>query len=115
MSKNTYWIADVDGVKALVDGADERDFWVRVHGWSETTEPEGLEFVWLQNEEHGGKGKFNAQAVPLWTDRGWQPCAPPEPVNLAIPPERAAAPEPAKPAETPKSTSKSATSGDKKE
>jgi hypothetical protein len=115
--KNTYWIADVDGTKALVEGTAERDQWIRVHGWTETGEPEGLEMVWLENEQHGGRAKFNAQAVPLWEGLGWKPSPPPEPENLAIPAEHpsrqqaAAGPEPA-----PKTPSKStAASGDKKE
>jgi hypothetical protein len=91
MSKNTYWISDPDGTKALVEGAEERNFWVQVHGWSEADEPQGQEFVWLENDEHGGRAKFNAQAVPLWEPRGWHPSPPQEPVNLALPPERVAA------------------------
>jgi hypothetical protein len=115
MSKNTYWISDQDGTKALVEGVEERNFWVHVHGWSETTEPEGLEFVWLENDEHGGRAKFNAQAVPLWEPRGWHPSPPQEPVNLAIPPERlaaekAAAEKAASPAEKTDTASASKTS-----
>jgi hypothetical protein len=88
--KNTYWIADVDGTKALVQGSAERDRWTQVNGWTEAGEPEGLEFVWLENEQTGGRAKFNAQAVPLWEGLGWKPSAPPEPVNLAIGPEHPA-------------------------
>lgn len=116
--KNTYWIADVDGAKALVAGSAERDRWTRVNGWTETGEPEGLEFVWLRNGQHGGRAKFAAQAVPLWEGLGWKPSPPPEPVNLAIGPEhpsRAQAPdtEPTTPPKTPSRTR--AASGDEKE
>jgi hypothetical protein len=105
--KNTYWIADVEGVKAKVEGADARDEWTRVRGWSETTEPTGLEFQWVRNEAHGGKGVMNHEAALLHEGLGWFPSGP---IGYDEPA--------AEPVAEPKSSTKSAataTSGDKKE
>jgi hypothetical protein len=94
MSKNTYWISDpTDGTKALVEGADQRDQWIQVHGWSEADEPTGQEFVWVANENPDlGPARLNWQAAqdPAWAARGWAPGAPAEPVNTALPPEHPA-------------------------
>jgi hypothetical protein len=112
-----YWVADAEGVKALVSGAEAHNLWTAGRGWTDTTEPAGQEFVWLQHNEHGGRGKFAAQAVPLWEGRGWLPSDPPEPENAATahwPAE--GAPVEAKPQTT--ATMKpaaNANSGDKKE
>ena len=100
-TKNEYWIADHDGVKAVVQGVDARDYWTRVQGWTETTEPAGQERQWVRNEDHGGKGVVNHEAAVLHRGLGWVPSGPEgydEPAD-----------EPA-----PKSSAKaSATSGDK--
>jgi hypothetical protein len=101
--KQTYWIADADGVKAKVVGAEARDEWVNVHGWSETEEPTGQEFQWVRNEAHGGKGVLNHEAALLHEGLGWFPSGPQgydEPAQKTIPSTKSAA---------------SATSGDKKE
>lgn len=116
--KQKYWIADPEGVKAEVEGVDVRDSWTRLRGWTESTPPEGQEFVWLQNAEHGGKQKFSAQAVPLWAPRGWTPCPPPEPVDPATAHQKVAEPVAAAAApQTPVSTKPAAdaTSGKIKE
>lgn len=105
-SKNVYWIADPNGVKACVSGATVRDFWVRVHGYTETTEPVGMEFQWVRNVEHGGRGVMNHEAVMLHAGLGWFPSDPPPVPGL-----------PEEPAETPAVTttaSVSATGGDSK-
>jgi hypothetical protein len=102
-----FWIADVDGVKAVVAGTAARDEWVKVHGWTETTEPVGQEFQWVRNADHGGKGVLNHEAALLHEGLGWFPSGP----NGYDEPEEPAEPEP--PAPT-KSAAK-ATSGDKKE
>jgi len=99
-----YWIADHQGAKAVVDTAADRDYWVAVQGWSETTEPTGLEFQHVQHAEHGGRGVLAHDAAVLHEELGWRPSDPP-PVPGS--PERAAPPA--------KSSPKSATSGDKKE
>jgi hypothetical protein len=118
MSKSTYWIADLDGNKALVEGVDERDRWVKVHGWTESTEPGPRDFVWLRHDEHGGRQRFVAEAVPLWEVRGWRPAAPPEPENLAVPDAQAAPSEPAPAKASTSTTTKpaaKATSGNNEE
>lgn len=104
--KSTYWIADVNGVKAKVVGVDARDEWTKVRGWSETTEPAGQEFQWVRNVDHGGKGVMNHEAAVLHESLGWVPSGPDgydEPVEPTS--------EPAK--SSPKSAPVSA--GDKKE
>lgn len=101
--KQTYWMADVDGTKAFVTGADERDRLIPL-GWAVADEPASGDFVWLEHDEHGGRAKFTADAVPLWEPRGWHPSPPEEPVNPALPnlaaataapPAKTPAPEPA--------------------
>lgn len=110
-----YWIADAEGAKALVVGADARDFW-STQGWAESTEPVDQEFVWLQHDVHEGRAKFNAQAVPLWAPRGWFPSDPPPPENLATAHRQVVEPPTAPQASAPASKSAAnATSGDKKE
>lgn len=109
-----YWMSDAEGAKALVVGAEARDFW-STQGWAESGEPEGEEFVWLQHNVTGGRQKFTTAAVSLWAPSGWLPSDPPAPVNLAVahrevieppaPQTSTPAPKPAAPA----------TSGDKKE
>lgn len=115
MSKNMYWIADADGTRALVEGADERDRWSRVHGWSEVSEPQPQDFVWLRNENPDlGAARMTYEAAQLdaWAARGWTPGAPPEPQNAAVAHWPTA--QETAPAETPASKpTKSATSGDK--
>lgn len=106
-SKNTYWIADAEGVKAKVEGAEARDEWTRVRGWSETTEPVGSEFQWVRNVDHGGKGVMNHAAALLHEGLGWVPSGPDgydEPADEPAP-EPKSSPKPAA----------TATSGDKKE
>ena len=116
---NTYWIADADGTRALVEGADERDRWGQVHGWAEVPEPQPGDFVWLRNEDPSlGAARMTYEAAQLeaWSARGWKPGAPPEPTNSAT--AHWAAEEQPKaeptPAPEPKSSAKaSATSGNK--
>ena len=127
MSKNTYWITDpTDGSYALVEGADERDTWVRVHGWAEAEgEPGPTDQVHLRNENAElGPSKLPYQAVreqSAWTANGWAPGAPPEPVNAATAhwskPEQKTAAKAEKPAAKPESnaSSKPASSGSAKE
>ena len=81
MAKNTYWLADGYGSKALVEGADERDRWVP-RGWAEADEPAGEDRVWMQHGEHKGRAQFPAAVVETWQALGWKPAAPPEPVDV---------------------------------
>lgn len=109
--QQTYWIVDAGGVKARVVGTEARDEWTRVRGWSETTEPAGLEFQWVRNADHGGKGVMNHEAVLLHEGLGWFPSGPEgydEPSDKKV-----AAPKLATP--TPTKSAAPATSGDKKE
>lgn len=110
MSKSTYWIADPEGIRALVEGADTRDRFVRLHGWTESTEPQRHDFVWLRHEDPGlGATAMTWEAAQLdaWAGRGWTPGAPAEPGATAeVAAESPAKSSPAKP---------SASSGEKKE
>lgn len=106
--KQTYWIADADGVKAKVEGTEARDEWISVRGWSETTEPVGYEFQWIRNVDHGGKGVMNHEAVLMHEGLGWVPSGPEGYDEPTDSPAKPSAPASTKPAA-------SATSGDKKE
>ncbi len=81
MAKNTYWLTDGFGRKALVDGADQRDRWKPL-GWAEGDAPAGDDQVWMQHEAHGGRQLFTASVVSTWEALGWKPSAPPEPVDV---------------------------------
>jgi hypothetical protein len=114
MSKNTYWVADSAGVKALVEGVAERDQWTRVHGWAEATEPAAGDFVWMQHAESGGRAKFPVEAAEQWTGLGWELTAPVPAPDLTKDPvfvDQPAATVPVAVAETPKTAS--ATGGEK--
>jgi hypothetical protein len=113
--KQKYWIADSEGVKALVVGADAHNYWTAGRRWTDTTEPAGQDWMWLQHNETGGRQKFPAEAAPLWEGRGWLPSDPPEPVNLATAHWPTATPVPATPTPAPADKPKTAVSGDKKE
>jgi hypothetical protein len=109
--KNTYWIADADGTRAVVEGADARDSWVRVHGWTEATEPDRQDFVWVRHEDPAlGAARMTWEAAQLdaWAGRGWTPGAPPEPAGATKDPVLVAQAEPAK-------TRNPAAGGDSKE
>lgn len=116
---NTYWITDTAGsVKAPIEGADERDRWVRANGWVATTEPADNEQVCVRNTEHGGYGSLPFLAVPEWRHLGWVPSAPAEPVDPTKTPPAEPLPdsEPAAAAAEPtKSTKSRAASGEAKE
>jgi hypothetical protein len=114
-SKKSYWIADTEGVKALVEGADELAQWTRVRGWSETTEPVGLEFQWVRHEVHGGRGVMAHDAAVLHEGLGWFPSDPPPPAGLPTDLSPAEAPADAAPSTTATKPAANATSGDKKE
>lgn len=100
MTEKTFWLSDEQGRKARVFGAEARDQWVKVHGWSETTEPVGLEFQHVRNVGHGGRGVLNHEAAVLHEGLGWVPCGPPGYDDPAPKPE-------------PKTTAKPGTSGEK--
>ncbi|MBQ1064472.1 hypothetical protein [Micromonospora sp. C41] len=81
MAKTKYWLTDGYGAHALVEGAEERDRWVP-RGWSETAEPTGEGRVWMRHTDHGGHQLFAAGVVETWRALGWEPSAPPEPVDV---------------------------------
>jgi len=98
MTAQNYWIADENGVKACVTGEAVRDHWVRVQGYTETTEPVGMEFQWVRNRDHGGRGVMNHEAALLHAGLGWFPSDPPPVPGLPEnePVEAPAAPRPVK-------------------
>jgi hypothetical protein len=113
--KQKYWIADAEGVKAVVEGVEARNWWTQVQGWVPADEPAADERVWLQHNEHGGRQVFPAAAAPGWVSRGWLPSDPPVPEDKATA-HWATEPEPPAP-QTPVSTKPAAdaTSGKSKE
>lgn len=82
MAKNSYWIADTEGVYALVEGADERDAWTKVRGWSEVDEPGPTDQVHVVNENPEIQpGRLPYAAVELHAGLGWRPGPPPAPYD----------------------------------
>ncbi len=74
MATNTYWLADPQGVRAPVEGAETRDHLIQVDGWTESTEPGRLDFVWVRNEDPSlGPAQMTWEAAQLdaWAGRGW--------------------------------------------
>lgn len=115
--KQTYWLVDETGKKALVEGAVERDRFKPL-GWADTTEPAGDEFVYHWLDGVTVPALFPAGSLEVWQAKGWKPGPPPEPVSpfngdqaVAVAPQ--SAPSPAEQAEAP-SKSKAA-AGDAKE
>lgn len=114
--KQTFWMTDEFGAKALVTGVDERNR-LRPHGWRETTEPTGQDLVWLRHDVTEGQQLFSHAAAGQWAELGWHPSPPPEPVDLTKDPmlvDQAAAPAPAVEDSKPRTQAR-ATSGDEKE
>jgi hypothetical protein len=98
--KQTYWMVDGEGKKALITGAAERDRWIPL-GLSDAGEPAGAEFVYAWHEGIETPAMFSAQSLPVWQAKGWVPGPPPEPVspfNGDHIPTPAAAPPPSVPA-----------------
>lgn len=113
--KNTYWLVDSTGDKALVEGAAERDRWVP-HGWAEADEPTDNEFLWASYEGVADPARFpHGIFREVWEPKGWTPSAPPEPVD-PLTGKRPPRPEPtvAAPAET-SSKAKTAAGGEKEQ
>lgn len=105
MTKQTYWLADPEGTRAPVEGAELRDHLLRVSGWIEADEPGRHDFVWLRHEDPAlGATRMTWEAAQLdaWAGRGWTPGAP----EVSGAPASAA-----EPAKTPKSGT---AAGDKK-
>lgn len=105
MPKNSYWIRDLDGVHALVEGAEARDEWTKVHGWSEATEPGPTDQVHVVNENaeiQPGRLPYSALGSGL-DGYGWRPGPPSAPYDATKDPALTdvaaapSAPEPVKP------------------
>lgn len=111
--KQTYWLADQTGKKALVTGAAERDRWVPL-GWVEADEPAAGEFVYARHDGIEQPAEFPASAFrEVWEPRGWVAGPPPEPVspfNGDQLPAPASSPTP-QPEKAPKSTTSSTAAG----
>lgn len=96
------WIESLAGEKAQIDDAD-REYWVGLHGWSETGEPGDNDqvFVWMANPETGHAAPIAWAARDYWMGRDWAPSPPDKPVNPTKDPvltEVSPEPAPAKPA-----------------
>lgn len=79
MSKQIYWLADPEGTRAPVEGAELRDHLVRVNGWTEADEPDRHDFIWVRNEDPAlGAVRMSWEAAQLdaWAGRGWAPGVP---------------------------------------
>jgi hypothetical protein len=81
--KQSYWIADVEGNHALVEGADARDEWTKIRGWSEVGEPGPNDQVHVVNEHpEVGPGRLPYAALAAGLDGyGWRPGPPPPPFD----------------------------------
>lgn len=111
--KQQYWIRDVEGVYARVDGAEARDVWTKVRGWSDADEPGTTDQVHVVNEHpEVGPGRLPFGAVEDWGGLGWKPGPPPEPIDptknaeLVDQPENPPTSRPAQPKTAPAATSK---------
>lgn len=113
-SRNTYWLADPEGTRAPVEGAETRDHLVRAQGWTEATEPERHDFVWLHNADNPELGRarmtWEAARLDAWAGRGWTPGLPLASGGVVAEPVASVDPAP-----KPSAIKASATSGDKKE
>lgn len=88
MAKTQYWIADLMGAHALVEGAEERDYWTQVQGWREVEEPTSdVTQVHVAHQGTGGRGMIPFAATKgEWAGAGWKVSAPPRPVDPTIDP-----------------------------
>ncbi len=108
MPKQKYWLVDPSGVYAQVEGADERDSWVRIQGWAETGEPSRTDQVHVVHEQAGRAQLPYGGLVDGWSALGWSVATPPAPVDTTKDPQLVdqpaeAAAEPEKPATAPAS------------
>lgn len=87
MAEKQYWLAGPNAEKAVVEGTAERDR-LFPHGWRETSEPVDGDFVWMSHPDPdiGNPGLLPWSAREYWQGIGWEPSAPPEPVNPALDP-----------------------------
>jgi hypothetical protein len=94
--KNSYWIVDTEGVYAQVEGADQRDEWTKVRGWSQAAEPGPSDQVHVVNEHPDIQpGRLPYGALADWAGLGWSAGPPPVPADSTKDPvlvDQAAAP-----------------------
>jgi hypothetical protein len=112
--KQKYLIRDTEGVLAVVEGAEARDLWTKVRGWSEAdADPQATDMVHVRNEnpEIAQGHPVPYGALDGWAGYGFYPAPPPEPVDLSKPQLA----EPARPAAEPAKPVKPATGGESKE
>lgn len=83
---NSYWIASVAGVRAVVEGVDERDVWTRVRGWQSVEEPGPADLIYIVHDELGTAGPIPLEALDGDGWPGWRPGPPPG--GPAIEPEK---------------------------
>jgi hypothetical protein len=101
--KHTYWLVDLNGVKAQVTGVEERARWTP-RGWAEADEPTADERIWASCDGVELPAMFPYGAWrELWQHKGWQPSAPPEPID-PITGVRAVAPVPTEQPDEPADT-----------
>lgn len=83
MTKNNYWIIDHEGVYALVEGAEQRDEWTKVRGWTTAAEPGPTDQVHVVNDnpEIAQGHPLPYAALPGWAPLGFRPGPPPAPVD----------------------------------
>jgi hypothetical protein len=111
--KQKYWIHDVEGVYAQVEGAEARDEWTKVRGWTEADEPGPTDQVHVINEnpEIAQGHPLPYAALEGWVGLGFSAGPPPQPYGTTKP-----APPTEQPAEPTKSTKAAATAaGEQKE
>lgn len=86
--KQNYWISDPSGVYAQVEGADQRDYWTRVQGWTEASEPPPTAQVHVVHEGAGrGLLAYAAVSEGAFGGLGWSFASPPTPVDLTKDPQ----------------------------
>ncbi len=110
MTKNKYWLADLEGTKVAVPDAASRDYLIGL-GWDETSEATGDEFVWVRHPDVADGARIPAASLEIWEVRGWEPgFRPVDRLDDAL-----VAEEPATAASKPNSKPKSAAGGDTRE
>jgi hypothetical protein len=98
MSKQSYWIRDVEGVYALVDGTEARDWWTKVRGWEPADEPGPTDQVHVVNEHPEIlPARLPYGAVPDMAGLGWSAGPPPDPNGEAPVAAEQPAEQPVKP------------------
>lgn len=96
------WMSNGANEKAHVPKGEVDDW--KPRGWSESSEPESGELVWMSHPDLHKPAKFPFDAVEGWKPRGWVESPPEEPLSVLKDP-RLVDPEPD---DKPKTTTKNA-------